>query len=99
MQLPMDIRLASENAKFGFVFSRRGIVPEACSSYFLPRVVGISQALEWAYSGRVFQAQEALAGGLVKEVLAPDALLPGPGKSPGKLLRTPPPFPSPSSAI
>ena len=76
MQLPMDIRLASENAKFGFVFSRRGIVPEACSSYFLPRVVGISQALEWAYSGRVFQAQEALAGGLVKEVLAPDALLP-----------------------
>ena len=76
MQLPMDIRLASENARFGFVFSRRGIVPEACSSYFLPRVVGISQALEWAYSGRVFSAQEALAGGLVKEVLAPEALLP-----------------------
>ena len=76
MTCAMDIRLASENAKFGFVFSRRGIVPEACSSYFLPRVVGISQALEWAYSGRVFSAQEALAGGLVKEVLAPEALLP-----------------------
>ncbi len=76
MQLPMDIRLASENARFGFVFARRGIVPEACSSYFLPRVVGISQALEWTYSGRVFPAAEALAGGLVKEVLAPDQLLP-----------------------
>ena len=62
MQLPMDIRLASENAKFGFVFARRGIVPEACSSYFLPRVVGISQALEWTYSGRVFGAEEALKG-------------------------------------
>ncbi len=76
MQLPMDIRLASENARFGFVFARRGIVPEACSSWFLPRVVGISQALEWTYSGRVFPASEALAGGLVKEVLPPDQLLP-----------------------
>ena len=76
MQLPMDIRIASENARFGFVFARRGIVPEACSSWFLPRVVGISQALEWTYSGRVFPAAEALAGGLVKEVLPADQLLP-----------------------
>lgn len=76
MQLPMDIRLASENARFGFVFSRRGIVPEACSSWFLPRIVGISQALEWTYSGRVFNADEALEGGLVKKVLPADELLP-----------------------
>ena len=76
MQLPMDIRLASTNARFGFVFSRRGVVPEACSSYFLPRLVGISQALTWAYSGRVFSADEALKGGLVSEVLAPEDLLP-----------------------
>ena len=75
MQLPMDIRLASDTARFGFVFARRGIVPEAASSYFLPRVVGISQALEWCYSGRVFDAQEALAGGLVKEVVPGDRLL------------------------
>ncbi len=65
MTLPMDIRLAADVAKFGFVFARRGIVPEACSSYFLPRVVGISQALEWCYSGKVFPAQEALEGGFV----------------------------------
>ncbi len=76
MQLPMDIRLASENARFGFVFSRRGVVPEACSSWFLPRIVGISQALEWGFSGRVFDAREALAGRLVKQVLPPDELLP-----------------------
>ena len=76
MQLPMDIRLASEDARFGFVFARRGIVPEACSSWFLPRVVGISQALQWAYSGRVFPAQEALAGGLVHSLHKPDELLP-----------------------
>lgn len=76
MQLPMDIRLASENAKFGFVFARRGIVPEACSSYFLPRVVGISKALEWTYSGRVFGAEEALKGGLVRSIHKPDDLLP-----------------------
>lgn len=76
MQLPMDIRLASEDARFGFVFARRGIVPEACSSWFLPRVVGISQALQWAYSGRVFGAQEALAGGLVRSLHKPDELLP-----------------------
>lgn len=76
MQLPMDIRLASDNAKFGFVFARRGIVPEACSSYFLPRVVGISQALEWTYSGRVFGADEALKGGLVRSLHKPEDLLP-----------------------
>jgi enoyl-CoA hydratase/carnithine racemase len=77
MQLAMDIRLASENARFGFVFSRRGIIPEACSSWFLPRVVGISQALEWAYSGRVFSAQEALEGRLIKKIYPPNELLAG----------------------
>lgn len=76
MQLAMDIRLASEKARYGFVFARRGVVPEACSSWFLPRIVGISQALEWTYSGRVFEADEALRGGLVKEVLASEQLLP-----------------------
>ena len=76
MQLPMDVRIASENARIGFVFSQRGIIPEACSSWFLPRIVGISQALEWCYSGRVFSAQEALAGGLVSRVVPPDQLLP-----------------------
>jgi len=76
MQLPMDIRLASENAKFGFVFARRGIVPEACSSWFLPRVVGINQAMEWCLTGRVFPASEAKETGLVKELYAPDDLLP-----------------------
>jgi enoyl-CoA hydratase/carnithine racemase len=75
MQLAMDVRLASENARFGFVFARRGIVPEACSSWFLPRVVGISQALEWALSGRVFAAEEALAGGLIKKIYKPDELI------------------------
>ncbi|MCB1683390.1 MAG: crotonase/enoyl-CoA hydratase family protein [Pseudomonadales bacterium] len=75
MTLPMDIRLASDGAKFGFVFARRGIVPEACSSYFLPRVVGINRALEWCYSGRVFPAAEALAAGLVRSVHDKDELL------------------------
>ena len=75
MTLPMDIRLASENAKFGFVFARRGIVPEACSSYFLPRIVGIQQATEWVFTGRVFPAQEAKEGGLIRSVHAPDDLL------------------------
>ncbi len=76
MQCPMDIRLASEEARFGFVFSRRGIVMEACSSWFLPRLVGPQQALDWVLSGRVFSAEEALAGGLVKEVLPAADLLP-----------------------
>lgn len=75
MTLPMDIRIASEHAKFGFVFARRGIVPEACSSWFLPRLVGISQAAEWCYSGRVFPAGEAFDGGLVRSVHAADDLL------------------------
>jgi enoyl-CoA hydratase/carnithine racemase len=76
MTLPMDFRLASTAARFGFVFARRGIVPEAASSWFLPRLVGIGQALEWCYSGRVFEADEALKGGLVRSIHAPDALLP-----------------------
>lgn len=75
MQLAMDIRLAASHARYGFVFARRGIVPEAASSYFLPRIVGISQALEWCYSGRVFDADEAKAGGLVRSIHAPDDLL------------------------
>jgi enoyl-CoA hydratase/carnithine racemase len=74
--LPMDIRLASSKARFGFVFARRGVVPEACSSWFLPRVVGINRAMEWVATGRVFEAEEALRGGLVSEVVEPDALLP-----------------------
>jgi enoyl-CoA hydratase/carnithine racemase len=76
MTLPMDIRLASEGAKIGFVFARRGIVPEAASSWFLPRIVGISQAMEWVATGRVFSPEEALAGGLVRSVHAPVDLLP-----------------------
>jgi enoyl-CoA hydratase/carnithine racemase len=75
MTLPMDIRIASTNARFGFVFARRGIVPEAASSWFLPRIVGISQAAEWCYTGRIFPAEEALAGRLVSRVVAPEALL------------------------
>ena len=76
MTLPMDIRLASTEARIGFVFSRRGIVMEAASSWFLPRLVGPQQALEWVYSGRVFNADEALRGGLVRSVHAPGDLLP-----------------------
>ncbi|MBG7603676.1 MAG: crotonase/enoyl-CoA hydratase family protein [Actinobacteria bacterium] len=76
MTLPMDFRLASETAKFGFVFARRGIVPEACSSWFLPRLVGISTATEWCFTGRVFPATEALERGLVRSLHAPDELLP-----------------------
>ena len=76
MTLPMDIRLASEDARMGFVFTRRGIVPEACSSWFLPRIVGIGRALEWVLTGRLFDAEEALSHGLVSEVLPPDRLLP-----------------------
>lgn len=76
MQLPMDIRLASTDARFGFVFARRGIVPEAASSWFLSRLVGMQTALEWCYTGRVFSAQEALERGLVRSLHAPDELLP-----------------------
>ncbi|HVN87648.1 MAG TPA: crotonase/enoyl-CoA hydratase family protein [Candidatus Binatia bacterium] len=76
MTLPMDIRIASSAARMGFVFARRGIVPEACSSWFLPRIVGISQATEWVYTGRVFEADEALRARLVSRVVAPEELLP-----------------------
>jgi enoyl-CoA hydratase/carnithine racemase len=76
MTLPMDFRLASDTARFGFVFARRGIVPEAASSWFLPRLVGIEQALLWCYSGRIFEADEALKAGLVRSLHAQDDLLP-----------------------
>ncbi len=75
MTLPMDVRLVAEGARIGFVFARRGIVPEACSSWFLPRIVGISRAMEWVASGRVFSAEEALAGGLVRSVHPQEQLL------------------------
>jgi enoyl-CoA hydratase/carnithine racemase len=74
MTLAMDIRIAAHNAKFGFVFSRRGILPEACSTWFLPRIVGISKALEWVISGRVFSAEEASRYGLVQSLYAPTDL-------------------------
>ena len=76
MTLPMDIRIASTDARFGFVFARRGICMEAASSWFLPRVVGVSRALEWVFTGRVFPAQEALEGGLVRSLHAPAELVP-----------------------
>ena len=75
MTLPMDVRIASKSARFGFVFSRRGAVPEACSSWFLPRIVGISKALDWCYTGKVFNSQEALQHGLVSEVVPDDKLI------------------------
>jgi enoyl-CoA hydratase/carnithine racemase len=75
MTLPMDIRLAADDARIGFVFARRGIVPEACSSWFLPRAVGISRAMEWVATGRVFSAEEALTGGLVRSLHPKDELL------------------------
>ncbi|HEY0574245.1 MAG TPA: crotonase/enoyl-CoA hydratase family protein [Pseudonocardia sp.] len=76
MTLPMDIRLASETARIGFVFARRGIVADGCASWFLPKVVGISRALEWTLTGRVFDAKEALDAGLVRSVHPPEELLP-----------------------
>lgn len=75
MTLPMDVRLASDSARFGFVFARRGIVTEAASSWFLPRLVGISQAMEWAATGRVFDADEALRGRLVSRLCPAERLL------------------------
>ena len=75
MTLPMDIRLASDKARFGLVFARRGLVPEAASSWFLPRIVGISIALEWTYSGKVFSPEEALSGGLIRSVHSSEELL------------------------
>jgi enoyl-CoA hydratase/carnithine racemase len=76
MTLPMDIRLVSSAAKIGFVFARRGIVPEACSSWFLPRLVGIQRAAEWVYTGRLLTPDEVVAGGLARSVHEPDDLLP-----------------------
>ena len=76
LTLPCDVRIAAEGARIGFVFARRGLVPEAGSAWFLPRLVGLPQALRWCLSGRVFDAAEALAGGLVSEVVPPDQLLP-----------------------
>ena len=76
MQLPMDYRIASTDARFGLVFTRRGVVMEACSSWFLPRLVGIGQAMDWVMSGRVFPAEEALKGGLISQVVEPEMLLP-----------------------
>ena len=76
MTLPMDFRLASSSSKFGFVFAKRGIIPEAASSWFLPRIVGISQATEWCFTGRMISADEALEGRLVRSVHAPEDLLP-----------------------
>jgi enoyl-CoA hydratase/carnithine racemase len=76
MTLAMDMRLAAPNQKMGFVFAGRGIVPEACSTWFLPRIVGVSKALEWCYSARVFRSEEALAAGLLRSIHTPDELLP-----------------------
>jgi len=76
MTLPMDIRIASDTARFGFVFNRRGMVPEGCSTWFLPRILGFSQAAEWMLTGRVFSAREALEGGLISKILPPEKLLP-----------------------
>ena len=76
LQCATDVRLASEEARYGFVFSKRAVVPEACSSWFLPRIVGIQQALEWTFSGRIFGAEEAKAGGLVRSVHKPADLMP-----------------------
>jgi enoyl-CoA hydratase/carnithine racemase len=75
MTLPMDVRIAAKGAKIGFIFARRGLVPEAGSAWFLPKLVGLPQALRWSLSGRVFDADEAMRGGLVSEVVAPEALL------------------------
>ncbi|KLE33970.1 crotonase/enoyl-CoA hydratase family protein [Aurantiacibacter luteus] len=75
MQLAMDWRMAATDSRYGFVFARRGVTPEACSGWFLPRLVGLPKALDWTYSGRVFGAEEALAAGLVQSLHAPDALL------------------------
>lgn len=90
MPLAMDIRLASETARFGFVFAQRGIVPEGASTWFLPRIVGVSQAAEWFYTGRVFDAGEALHGGLVRSVHAPDDLLPAAEALAGEIARSAP---------
>ncbi len=76
MVLPMDIRISATDARFGLPFTRRGIVPESCATWFLPRVVGIATAVDWAITGRIFPAEEALAAGLVRELLPPERVLP-----------------------
>jgi enoyl-CoA hydratase/carnithine racemase len=76
MQLPMDVRLASTKARFGFVFARRGIAPDGACSWFLPKLVGISKALEWCFSGKVFGAEEAKEAGLVRSIHEPEDLMP-----------------------
>jgi enoyl-CoA hydratase/carnithine racemase len=98
MQLPMDVRIASTASKFGLVFARRGIVPEACSSWFLPRLVGISRAAEWIYTGRIFGPDEALAGGLVSRVVEPADLMRPPTRSPARSPTIRPRSRSPSPA-
>ena len=75
MTLPMDFRIAAEGAKLGFVFSQRGIVPEACSSWFLPRVVGMQQALEWVLSGDIFTAEEGKEAGLIRSLHPKESVL------------------------
>ena len=75
MTLPMDVRLASDKARIGFVFGRIGVVPEACSTWFLPRIVGLQQALDWVYSADILTAEQALAGRLLKAVVPPEQLL------------------------
>ena len=87
MTLAMDIRIASTTARMGFVFSRRGVVPEACSTWFLPRIVGISRAAEWVYTGCIFDAEEARAAGLVSRVVTPDALLSTAGDLAGEIAK------------
>ena len=89
MTLPMDVRLAADDARVGFVFARRGIIPEACSSWFLPRVVGISRAMEWVSTGRVFSAQEGLEGGLLRSLHPQGELLDAARRSRGRSPRTP----------
>jgi len=90
MTCAMDIRLASEKARIGFVFNKIGIVPEACSSWFLPRLVGVSQALEWAYTGEILSAQDACDGGFIKQVCAPDELLASAYKIAAQIAKTSP---------
>jgi enoyl-CoA hydratase/carnithine racemase len=85
MTCAMDIRLASEHARIGFVFNKIGITPEACSTWFLPRIVGMSQALEWCYTGDILSAEQALAGGYVKAVVPADKLLEEAYKIAGKI--------------
>lgn len=75
MTLPMDVRLASDKARIGFVFGKIGVVPEACSTWFLPRIVGLQQAMDWVYSADILTAEQALAGRLLKAVVPPDQLL------------------------